>query len=45
MRKSPGFLALAAFLFVHEPIRAQSANPTTSNYDPHDAFAPIFYPA
>ncbi len=50
MRKSFGFLALAALLFVQETTRAQSANPqsanaTSGNYDPHDAFAPIFYPA
>jgi Peptidase family M1 domain len=50
MRKSFGFLALAALLFVQQTSIAQSpnppsSNPTSGNYDPHDAFAPIFYPA
>jgi hypothetical protein len=45
MRKSFAFLALAALLFLQQTSRAQSANPTPSNYDAHEAFAPLFYPA
>ncbi len=45
MRNSIGFLALAACLLTQQVTHAQSANPTGSVYDPHEAFAPLFYPA
>ena len=45
MRNFVGFLALAGCLFTQQPARAQSANPTGSSYDPHEAFAPLFYPS
>jgi len=41
MRNVFGLLALAALLLSQGTTNAQSS----SNYDPHDAFAPIFYPA
>ena len=45
MRNFIGFLALAGFLFTQQLARAQSANPSGSSYDPHEAFAPLFYPS
>lgn len=42
MRKLFGFLALATLLLTRQTTQAQ---PTAPNYDPHDAFAPLFYPA
>ncbi len=45
MRNFIGFLALTAFLFTQQLARAQSANPSGSSYDPHEAFAPLFYPS
>lgn len=44
MRKVFGLLALAAGLFTQQASQAQSAAPA-NNYDPHDVFAPLFYPA
>ncbi|GGB00262.1 M1 family metallopeptidase [Puia dinghuensis] len=43
MRNVFGFLALAVLLLSQQATQAQSA--PASNYDPHDAFAPLFYPA
>src|SRR5579872_3845360 len=46
MRIFLGSLALTAFLFPQQVLLAQSAvPPTASNYDAHEAFAPLFYPA
>src|SRR5690348_11820338 len=48
MRIFLGSLALAAFLFPQQVVFAQSTAPasgTPSNYDAHEAFAPLFYPA
>jgi hypothetical protein len=52
MRNSLGFLALTVLLLAQQVTRAQqSTTPpangtgTTGNYDPHEAFAPLFYPA
>jgi hypothetical protein len=44
MRNVFGLLALAALLLTQQATQAQTASPA-SNYDPHDAFAPLFYPA
>jgi len=41
MRNVFGLWALASLMLVQQTVKAQS----TSNYDPHDAFAPLFYPA
>jgi hypothetical protein len=41
MRKFFGLLALASLLLTQQRSQAQSP----SNYDPHDAFSPLFYPA
>jgi hypothetical protein len=43
MRNLFGLLALASLLLIRQATQAQST--TTTNYDPHDAFAPLFYPA
>ncbi|HXB96337.1 MAG TPA: M1 family metallopeptidase [Puia sp.] len=47
MRNSHALLALTTLLLVQQVSRAQqSTTPATAaNYDPHDAFAPLFYPA
>ena len=49
MRIRPGFLALAILLLVQQSTRAQQSTTPPANgastYDPHEAFAPIFYPA
>ena len=42
MRKVLGLMALGVLLLT-QATRAQS--PATATYDPHDAFAPLFYPA
>src|SRR5579859_276237 len=44
MRNLFGFLALATLLLMQLSTKAQSAA-APGNYDPHDAFAPLFYPA
>ena len=44
MRNFFGPLALSALLLTNQVTQAQSTTPA-SNYDPHDAFAPLFYPA
>ena len=56
MRKLTGLLFLGVLLCCQQGLQAQSANPPASprgssaatgsdNYDQHDAFAPLFYPA
>src|SRR5215469_13728059 len=48
MRILPGFLALTTLLLAQQTWAQQSAPPSpngTGTYDPHEAFAPIFYPA
>ena len=50
MRNSLGFLALSTLLLAQQVTRAQQsttppANAPATNYDQHEAFAPIFYPS
>jgi hypothetical protein len=43
MRNVFGLLALTALFLTQQAANAQT--PPNTNYDPHDAFAPLFYPA
>jgi len=47
MRNVLGLLALSALLLSQQAAKAQPGNAQSGapNYDPHDAFAPLFYPA
>ncbi|HWB93731.1 MAG TPA: M1 family metallopeptidase [Puia sp.] len=45
MRIFLGSLAVTALLFSQQAVRAQATTSTTSEYNPHEAFAPIFYPS
>src|ERR1700722_14183462 len=45
MIKSFRFLALAGLMLLQQASRAQSTSGSTSVFDQHEAFAPLFYPA
>ena len=45
MRISLSSLAVTAFLFAQQAAMAQTPTSTTTEYNAHEAFAPIFYPA
>jgi hypothetical protein len=45
MRKFLRFGTLPILLLFHLTMQAQQTTPSTSNYDSHEAFGPLFYPA